>query len=72
MGCESVVVDQSALHEQLVGLVDGAVGVEGKGFATGQLRSYMRTPVGYYVAQLLSQAGTPCVVMGTGNMDEDG
>jgi NH3-dependent NAD+ synthetase len=36
------------------------------------MRSYMRTPVGYYCAQLLSQAGTPCVVMGTGNRDEDG
>ena len=31
-----------------------------------------RTPVGYYVAQLLGQSGTPCVVMGTGNRDEDG
>lgn len=58
------------------------MGIEGKDFASGQLRSYMvffssnthsqRTPVGYYVAQLLSQAGTPCVVMGTGNRDEDG
>lgn len=28
--------------------------------------------MGYYVSQLLSQAGTPCVVMGTGNHDEDG
>lgn len=56
--------------------------IEGKDFASGQLRSYMvvngflndlqRTPVGYYVAQLLGQAGTPCVVMGTGNRDEDG
>jgi len=26
----------------------------------------------YYAAQLLSQQGTPCVVMGTGNKDEDG
>ena len=32
----------------------------------------MRTPVGYYVAQLFSQQGTPAIVMGTGNMDEDG
>lgn len=54
------------------GLVDTALGLHGHDFASGQLRSYMRTPVGYYVAQLLSQAGTPCVVMGTGNMDEDG
>lgn len=28
--------------------------------------------MGYYVSQLLSQSGTLCVVMGTGNRDEDG
>jgi hypothetical protein len=50
-------------------LVDKAMGVEGQAFATGQLRSYMRTPVGYYCAQLLSQSGTPCIVMGTGIHD---
>eukprot|EP00755_Sulcionema_specki_P027402 Sspe_Gene.16797::Locus_5934_Transcript_1_1_Confidence_1.000_Length_1185::g.16797::m.16797/K01916/nadE; NAD+ synthase len=32
----------------------------------------MRSPCQYYVAQLVSQAGTPCIVMGTGNQDEDG
>lgn len=32
----------------------------------------MKTPVAYFVAQLLSQEGTPCIVMGTGNQDEDG
>ena len=36
------------------------------------MRRYMRTPVGYYVAQLFSQEGNPAIVMGTGNMDEDG
>eukprot|EP00124_Ichthyophonus_hoferi_P005409 Ihof_evm2s776 gene=Ihof_evmTU2s776 len=72
LGCEFIVVDQSDLHTQLQSLVDTAAGIEGKDFASGQLRSYMRAPVGYYVAQLLSQAGTPSVVMGTGNMDEDG
>jgi NAD+ synthase (glutamine-hydrolysing) len=48
------------------------MGVKSKPFASGQLRSYMRTPVGYYVAQLLSQEGLPAIVMGTGNQDEDG
>jgi len=72
LGVECVVVDQTDQHNRLRELVDKAVGIEGKSFATGQLRSYMRTPVGYYVAQLLSQEGTPCVVMGTGNQDEDG
>ena len=48
------------------------MGITGGAFAKGQLRSYMRTPVVYYVSQLISQAGNPCVVMGTGNQDEDG
>jgi NAD+ synthase (glutamine-hydrolysing) len=71
-GVEYVTVDQTDQHTRLVQMVDKAVGIEGKSFATGQLRSYMRTPVGYYVAQLLGQEGRPCVVMGTGNQDEDG
>jgi NAD+ synthase (glutamine-hydrolysing) len=71
-GVEMYVVDQTDNHEKLVQKVDKATGITGKAFATGQLRSYMRTPVGYYVAQLISQDGNPCVVMGTGNMDEDG
>jgi NAD+ synthase (glutamine-hydrolysing) len=62
-----VTVDQSAIHDLLVQTVDQAVGITGGSFATGQLRSYQRTPVGYYTAQLLSQSGFPCVVMGTGN-----
>lgn len=71
-GAKEVTVDQTDLHKQLQELVDKAVGVEGKSFASGQLRSYMRTPVGYYVAQLMSQSGAPAIVMGTGNQDEDG
>jgi len=71
-GGEIKVVDQTALHTQLDELVGNAVGIKGKAFASGQLRSYMRTPVNYYVAQLVSQEGYPCIVMGTGNHDEDG
>jgi len=67
-----VKIDQTEIHNQLVSLIDKEVGIKSQPFATGQLRSYLRTPAGYYVAQLLSQAGTPCVVMGTGNKDEDG
>ena len=40
-------------------------------FADGQLKSYMRTPVNYYAAQLLSAGGFPSIVLGTGNKDED-
>lgn len=32
----------------------------------------MRTPAGFYAAQLLCSAGAPAVVVGTGNFDEDG
>lgn len=41
-------------------------------FADGQLKSYMRTPINYYMAQVMSSKGYPAVVMGTGNYDEDG
>ena len=71
-GAIEVVVDQTDVHTTLQAKIDDAVGIKGEHFATGQLRSYMRTPVGYYVAQLYSQKGTPAIVMGTGNMDEDG
>jgi len=67
-----VVIDQTDNHTQITDYIDGSVGIKGGPFAKGQMRSYMRAPVGYYCAQLLSQAGTPCVVMGTGNQDEDG
>ena len=40
-------------------------------FANGQLKSYMRTPINYYTAQLLSAKGYPAIVLGTGNKDED-
>ncbi|RNF21164.1 NAD+ synthase [Trypanosoma conorhini] len=67
-----VVVDQTEIFSQLSKTIETAVGIEGTDFARGQLRSYMRTPAAYYVAQLYSQGGTPAIVMGTGNMDEDG
>merc|ERR550534_2746473 len=72
MGVECCVVDQTENHAALVTKVDTEVGITGNGFSTGQLRSYMRTPVSYYAAQLLSQEGSGAVVMGTGNQDEDG
>jgi NAD+ synthase (glutamine-hydrolysing) len=71
-GVEMVTLDQTPIYDSLKKLIDGKVGVDGNAFASGQLRSYMRTPAIYYVAQLLSSAGTPTIVMGTGNKDEDG
>lgn len=69
---ELITVDQTQIYTQLKEIVDGAAGIKGSDFSSGQLKSYMRTPVNFYVAQLLSQNGTPCIVMGTGNYDEDG
>lgn len=70
-GATEIVLDQTILHQQLSKMVEDAVGIKGQSFASGQLRSYMRTPTAYYVAQLLSQEGYPSIVMGTGNKDED-
>jgi NAD+ synthase (glutamine-hydrolysing) len=72
MGVPCVVVDQTKIHDELCTLVSKSTGLPRGKFADGMMRSYMRTPVGYYVAQLVSSAGNPCVVMGTGNQDEDG
>ncbi|CCW62817.1 unnamed protein product [Phytomonas sp. EM1] len=66
-----VIVDQTHLHTQLSGVIGDAVGIQAKDFASGQLRCYMRTPTIYYITQLLNQEGTPAIVMGTGNKDED-
>ncbi len=71
-GVEIVTVDQSEVHTELCRLVQSAVGYEGNAFIDGQMRSYMRTPVNFYVAQLLASQGLPCIVLGTGNYDEDG
>merc|ERR1712010_84049 len=60
MGAEVIVVDQSDIFEQLAKRVQEASGINGSQFSDGQLKSYMRTPVGYYVAQLVSQE-YPCV-----------
>ena len=79
---EIITVDQSDLHTTLHHRIEDALSIKGSadasktdalGFSRGQLRSYMRTPVAYYVAQLLSShERIPSIVMGTGNYDEDG
>eukprot|EP01087_Luapelamoeba_hula_P008448 TRINITY_DN2102_c0_g1_i1.p1 TRINITY_DN2102_c0_g1~~TRINITY_DN2102_c0_g1_i1.p1 ORF type:complete len:307 (+),score=77.85 TRINITY_DN2102_c0_g1_i1:149-1069(+) len=72
LGGKIIVVDQTPVYDALTDIVTKATGIQGNSFSCGQLRSYMRTPVGYYTAQLLSQTGTGCIVLGTGNKDEDG
>jgi len=72
MDVDLKVVDQTETFDKLTEIVSQATGVSPNKFSGGQMRSYMRTPINYYCAQLLTQDGNPAVVMGTGNMDEDG
>lgn len=77
---EGITIDGSEIFNQLSGMVEGALGgvsmkaqsEEKAIFAKGQLKSYLRTPPAYFAAQVISSSGLPCVVMGTGNKDEDG
>jgi len=71
-GVKIVSVDQSDIHTQIQEKTEEAMGIKGEDFVSGQLKSYMRTPVGFFAAQLLGQSGYPCIVLGTGNFDEDG
>ena len=73
-GIEYIRVDQTQVFDMLHPLVEEALKVSADdiSFQRGQLRSYMRTPVAYYVAQLLGTQGAPAIVVGTGNYDEDG
>ena len=66
-----VTIDQTKIFDDLESLVTTQTGLSGTQFSNGQLKSYMRTPVNYYVAQLLTAKGEPSIVLGTGNMDED-
>lgn len=44
VGVPIIVIDQTELHTQLQTLCDNAIGIKGKTYAEGQLKSYMRTP----------------------------
>jgi len=72
MGIELNIIDQTDLYDNITKQVTSVTDVKENKFSGGQLRSYMRTPINYYCAQLLSQKGYPAIVIGTGNMDEDG
>jgi NAD+ synthase (glutamine-hydrolysing) len=67
-----VVIDQSQVFDLILQIVNKSVDLPSNLFATGQLKSYMRTPIAFYLAQLLSVNGKPAIVLGTGNYDEDG
>ena len=67
-----IVVDQTEVFDLLSKTIENSISMTNSQFAAGQLKSYMRTPVAYYCAQLLSSNGIPSIVVGTGNYDEDG
>jgi len=69
---EMVTINQTETHKDLIELVNKNCSYTGTVFSDGQLRSYMRTPINYYLSQLQSESGFPSIVMGTGNADEDG
>ncbi|KAH7821635.1 putative NAD+ synthase [Monocercomonoides exilis] len=73
IGLEMITVDQTKIYDDLAPLVESPLSLHANEFALGQLRSYMRTPVAFFVAQILSSSGgCPSIVLGTGNKDEDG
>lgn len=64
LGIQCIRVDQTAVYDLLSPIVESVLGIsDPPAFARGQLRSYMRTPVAYYVCQLLSVSGNPVVVL---------
>ena len=71
-GVELKIVNQSNMYDNIIYEFENTLGIKTDIFSNGQLKSYMRTPINYYLAQLLSRRSCPAVVVGTGNYDEDG
>lgn len=70
LGLKGHIIDLSKIHPQLKDEVDSKIGIKGDDWAAGQLVAYLRTPAIYYTTSLMSQDGTPGVVIGTTNRDE--
>ena len=68
---DMITIDQSDIHTSICNKVENEIQHVSNNFSKGQLRSYMRTPINYYLAQSLTEQGFPSIVMGTGNKDED-
>jgi NAD+ synthetase len=69
-GVPPVELNLSQPFDCLKETVESAFGAIGSGWAGGQLVAYTRTPALYYLTSLLSEAGTPGVLVGTTNKDE--
>lgn len=67
---EPVIIDLTKNHALMKNIVDKALAIKGKSWASGQLVSYIRTPALYYVTSLLTQSNLPAILCGTTNRDE--
>lgn len=63
-------LDLSDSYDHLEAATRAALGEEPDRWARGQLAATIRTPAVYYMASMLTAAGTPAVVVGTTNRDE--
>ena len=69
---ELKIINQTSMYKNIIDEFENNLGLNTDIFSNGQLKSYMRTPINYYMAQLLTRRSCPAVVVGTGNYDEDG
>lgn len=70
MRVELVEIEISDIFKSIYSQVESKIGVEGEKWGRGQLVAYSRTPTLYYVTSLMSEAGTPAIILGTNNKDE--
>merc|ERR1719199_8120 len=57
-------------HDLMRQQLEKAMGLRGSYTADDALRSYLRTPAGYYAAQLLNESGERTIVLGCANYME--
>lgn len=71
-GLKPYVIDLHDTNQAMRTSVETALQVQATDWAIGQLVSCSRTPIVYYVANLLVQEGKKALVCGTTNLDEGG
>lgn len=71
-GAEVALIDLSQSLSTVKKVTDSALCMDGNAWASGQLVSYLRTPVLFYLTSLLTQQGSPGILVGTTNRDEGG
>ncbi len=71
-GLEPYIIDLHDTNQAMRTAVETALQVQATDWAIGQLVSCSRTPIVYYVANLLVQEGKKALVCGTTNLDEGG